>query len=522
MPRFSTTDNIFNAEVPWAQTQYFVNRSGVIEVNNENLVWVKLGLGSLQLAESAPLKLLKIANGAIEDVSYLLNASADFAVTRNILVGDIDGDGNDDFFLNNHGPETPSGFPGEQNAIYLFNESNETFDEIIFPWMDFSHGSSLGDFDGDGYIDVLVNNLGSIENVPSYLLKQTATGSFQRVPLPVSLVDDIGPLTTAIDVDRNGTSDLVSVSQAGELTIYRDVLNASSLISATQLPITDAGTFELVTSDFDKNGQDDVLVLGTGDELQEGGIVVGGILKVLVIFDAGTSEQTVINVLDFAGLELLVTGGQQVAVVDLDNSSTPDLSITTFTSDWHQIRVEVFFDDDRNPDVIAHTDEETSINSIYVDVTNDGVKDLISIPSDNLSVNAGVLLDRFNSKAYDAAGSAGQTAKTLAAVIGEEGLSNKEYVGIGLQLFDAGQSLATVCELALNAVGATTNQDVVTTLYSNLYGESPSDDQLQEYVELLDQGVFTKGSLAAAAAELTDDLGVINLVGLAETGIEYV
>ena len=312
-------------------------------------------------------------------------------------------------------PETPSGFPGEQNAIYLFNESNETFDEIIFPWMDFSHGSSLGDFDGDGYVDVLVNNLGSIENVPSYLLKQTATGSFQRVPLPVSLVDDIGPLTTAIDVNRDGASELVSVSQAGELTIYRDVLNASTLISATQLPITDAGTFELVTSDFDKNGQDDVLVLGTGDELQEGGIVVGGILKVLVIFDAGTSEQTVVNVLDFAGLELLVTGGQQVAVVDLDNSSTPDLSITTFRSDWHQIRVEVFFDDDRNTEVIAHTDDETSINSIYVDVTNDGIKDLISIPSDNLSVNEGVLLDRFNSKAYDAAGSAGLTAKTLAA-----------------------------------------------------------------------------------------------------------
>ena len=124
--------------------------------------------------------------------------------------------------------------------------------------------------------------------------------------------------------------------------------------------------------------------------------------------------------------------------------------------------------------------------------------------------------------AFDLDGSAGVTAKILAAVIGEDGLSNKEYVGIGLQLFDAGQSLATVCELALNAVGATTNEDVVTTLYSNLYDDSPSDDQLQEYVELLNQGVFTKGTLAAAAAELTDDLGVIDLVGLAESGIQYV
>ena len=124
--------------------------------------------------------------------------------------------------------------------------------------------------------------------------------------------------------------------------------------------------------------------------------------------------------------------------------------------------------------------------------------------------------------AIDFDGSAGQTAKTLAAVIGEEGLSNKEYVGIGLQLFDAGQSLATVCELALTAVGATTNEAVVNLLYTNLYGEAPTADVAQPFIDALNNGGFTKGSLAAAAAELTDDLGVIDLVGLAETGIEYV
>ena len=124
--------------------------------------------------------------------------------------------------------------------------------------------------------------------------------------------------------------------------------------------------------------------------------------------------------------------------------------------------------------------------------------------------------------ALDLDGSAGLTVKTLAAVIGEAGLSNKEYVGIGLELFDAGQSLADVCELALGAVGATTNEEVVNLLYTNLYGEAPTTEQAQPFVDLLDDGVFTKGSLAAAAAELTDDLGVIDLVGLAETGIEYV
>ena len=110
----------------------------------------------------------------------------------------------------------------------------------------------------------------------------------------------------------------------------------------------------------------------------------------------------------------------------------------------------------------------------------------------------------------------------MAAVIGEDGLSNKEYVGIGLELFDAGQSLAAVCELALTAVGATTNEEVVNLLYTNLYGEVPTTEVAQPFIDALNNGEYSKGVLASAAAELTDDLGVIDLVGLAETGIEYV
>ncbi len=126
------------------------------------------------------------------------------------------------------------------------------------------------------------------------------------------------------------------------------------------------------------------------------------------------------------------------------------------------------------------------------------------------------------SLAIDIDGSAGQTAKTLAAVLGSDSLSNKQYVGLGLQLFDAGQSLETVCSLALQAAGATTNEQVVNTLYSNLYGEIPTAELAQPFVDALNAGAYSQGFLAAAAAELTDDLGVIDLVGLAETGIEYV
>jgi len=522
MSRFNIGRVIHRSEVQWDTDDYFVSRTGQINVGDESLVWIKLGSGSLANAQVAPLLLFKVSASGLEDMTHLLNASADFAVTRNILVRDIDGDGFEDLFLNNHGPELISGFPGEENAIYLYNETISSFDETILPWADFSHGSALGDFNHDGMMDILVNNLGSIENVPSYLLRQNDEGSFSRVDLPVSLVNDLGPLTTSIDLERDGRSEVVTVNQDGDLIIYEDVLGEATVISITELPITDSGVFEMLSADFDGNGRDDVVVLGTGGELQENGIVIGGTLKVLIIYDAGSESQSVLDVLDNVGLDFYVTGGQQASLVDLDNSSTPDISVTTFLDDWRQTRIDVFLYDDKDVEVVRHFDESTSINSIFVDATGDGVKDLLSIKNGQFQLNEGFLSHRFNNIAYDFHGSAGQTVKTLAAVMGADGLSNKEYVGIGLQLFDAGQSLASVCELALNAVGATTHSDVVNLLYTNLFGEAPTEEQAQEYVSALDAGVFTKGSLAAAAAELTDDLGVIDLVGLAETGIEYV
>ncbi len=124
--------------------------------------------------------------------------------------------------------------------------------------------------------------------------------------------------------------------------------------------------------------------------------------------------------------------------------------------------------------------------------------------------------------AFDITGSAGQTAKVIVAIMGSAGLSNKGNVGLGLQLFDSGQSSATICDLALNAVGATTNQQVVDLLYTNLFGVAPKASESKPYVDVLNAGLDTTGSLAAAAAELTDDLGVLNLVGLAETGIDFI
>ena len=125
------------------------------------------------------------------------------------------------------------------------------------------------------------------------------------------------------------------------------------------------------------------------------------------------------------------------------------------------------------------------------------------------------------SLAFDLEGNAGYVAKLLNVVFGNESLQNTEYVGIGLNLLDSGMSYEALIELALNAAGAATNEAVVQRLYINLVGSAPSSSEAALYVGLLDNGM-SKGALGNIAADHALNLMDIDLVGLAQTGIEYI
>jgi hypothetical protein len=126
--------------------------------------------------------------------------------------------------------------------------------------------------------------------------------------------------------------------------------------------------------------------------------------------------------------------------------------------------------------------------------------------------------------ATDLAGNAGITAKILGAVFGASFVSNKEYVGIGLGYLDAGMSYQDLMQLALDAkLGAGfSNTAVVDLLYQNLVGVPPSDADRSYWLGTLTSGQFSQASLGVMAADHDLNTTNINLVGLAQTGIEYV
>lgn len=123
--------------------------------------------------------------------------------------------------------------------------------------------------------------------------------------------------------------------------------------------------------------------------------------------------------------------------------------------------------------------------------------------------------------AIDLDGNAGITAKILGAVFGTASVSNTTYMGIGLSYLDGGMSYADLMALALNAAGATTSNAVVTLLWTNLFGLAPTAAEAAPYAAILDSGSHSTGTLGVLAADTSYNTTNINLVGLVQTGIEY-
>jgi methionine-rich copper-binding protein CopC len=126
--------------------------------------------------------------------------------------------------------------------------------------------------------------------------------------------------------------------------------------------------------------------------------------------------------------------------------------------------------------------------------------------------------------AIDLDGNAGTVAKILGAVFGPGSVQNAAYVGIGLNLLDAGVSYLNLMQLALDVrLGANASHGaVVDLLYTNVIGSPPSKESHDSFVALLDNASFTPASLGVLAADTDFNKIAIDLVGLTQTGLPFV
>ena len=129
--------------------------------------------------------------------------------------------------------------------------------------------------------------------------------------------------------------------------------------------------------------------------------------------------------------------------------------------------------------------------------------------------------------ALDLDGNAGSVAQIIRALFGKANLTNTTFVGIGLQLFDAGMPYADVVKLAVGTdifaqlAGGRSNTAFVNFIYKNVIDVPAPAGDLALYVGLLNSGAYTQDSLALAACQISFNTGSVDLTGLAATGIEF-
>jgi len=117
---------------------------------------------------------------------------------------------------------------------------------------------------------------------------------------------------------------------------------------------------------------------------------------------------------------------------------------------------------------------------------------------------------------------AGEVAKLLGAVFGRGAVANREYAGIGLAKADNGLGYEQLGEFAIAATGLETYDEIVTLLWRNLFGASPTRTEKSPYLKMLDSGQISIGALAVAAADSEFNADNIDLIGLLQTGLEYI
>jgi hypothetical protein len=192
---------------------------------------------------------------------------------------------------------------------------------------------------------------------------------------------------------------------------------------------------------------------------------------------------------------------------------------------WSNKNTYNFFDGGNGVDTVVYTQARAdyTLTKYAASSTVEGYTVLnktapSAVPADSMTrVERFIFSDK--KLAFDT--NASQVAKLLGAVFGKTAVTNKEFVGIGLNLMDSGMSYTDLCGLALSVTGKTEPGDIVDLLYTNIKGVKPSAGDKALFVQMLKSGV-APGDLVRLAADTSLNETNINLIGLVTTGIEFV
>ncbi len=118
---------------------------------------------------------------------------------------------------------------------------------------------------------------------------------------------------------------------------------------------------------------------------------------------------------------------------------------------------------------------------------------------------------------------ASNTVKLIGAAFGANAVHDRpEYVGIGLMLFDGGSSVHDVAQAAVQAMGMD-DDTFIATVFQHIFARTATAREHVDLVSLLQGhgGRFSQAELLTEAANTDANAASINLVGLQQTGVEF-
>lgn len=164
--------------------------------------------------------------GGFADGTMSVFGAVPMAVTGGgrTLVGDFNNDGRSDIFQLDFGDDAPP-FSGGRNHLYLSSPSGKLADasNTLPQRLDTNHGGAVGDVNGDGYLDILVNTLGN----GNFLLINDGTGHFSETPslIPRPVLATAGfvqhqtnTFSGMVDVNADGAVDIILGAWDGDAT----------------------------------------------------------------------------------------------------------------------------------------------------------------------------------------------------------------------------------------------------------------------------------------------------------------
>ena len=185
----------------------------------------------------------------------------DAGISAGVAWSDVDDDGDLDLFVANWG--------NQPNALYR-NEGDGSFTRLdgepFASDSGFSSGPAFGDIDNDGYPDLFVSNQ---QNQNNFLYRNRGDGSFERV-VHGDIVNDFGDSYSAAwaDYDGDGWLDLVVANHSGQPNfLYRNTGDGTFTAIRDGAIVRDAGSsFGVSWGDMDGDGDPDLFVANKNGE----------------------------------------------------------------------------------------------------------------------------------------------------------------------------------------------------------------------------------------------------------------